>query len=157
MKPSPLVLLAFGLLQGTTAATPASAQTDSAAHPTPEVRTSATVERRVRPDFASFTLTFDATGPTPLAAGRTVAARAEHLRNALAALGIPRDSMDTGNLRWRGRVEKTVLPPRYVSAGTDARGRETSASSMREGTEIVEPSVSVSVTVSGRWELVTRP
>lgn len=99
----------------------AEAQSDSASR-LPEVRTSATAERSVRPDLAIVTFSFNATGPTPLAAGRAVAARADSLRRALQALGIPRDSLVSGSrwYWWRGRVEMVVSPVRYVPAPRDS-------------------------------------
>lgn len=72
-----------------------------------EIRTSATAERSVRPDRATLTLSLSAPGCTPLLAGRAVAARADSIRNALVALGIPRDSLVSASRYnyWRGRIE----------------------------------------------------
>lgn len=72
-----------------------------------EVRTSATAERSVRPDRATLTLSLSAPGRTPSLAGRAVAARADSIRNALVALGIPRDSLVSASRYnyWRGRIE----------------------------------------------------
>ena len=81
-----------------------------------EVRTVATAERRVRPDFATVTLRFNAERESPRAAGAAVAAQADSLRRALGALGIPRDSLvsSTDWYSWRGRIETVVKPLRYV-------------------------------------------
>ena len=76
----------------------------------PEIRTSGTAERRVPPDRASVTLRLSAVGATPSVAGSAVAALADSLRTALAALGVPRDSIINARryYYWRGRVEVTI-------------------------------------------------
>lgn len=75
-----------------------------------QVKTSATAERRVRADRATVTIAYDASGATPLGAGAAVAARADSLRRALQALGIPRDSLVSASqwYWWRGRVEQKL-------------------------------------------------
>lgn len=75
-----------------------------------EVRTVGTAQRSVRPDLAVVTLEFSAVGANPREAGQRVAARADSLRRALHAIGIPRDSLVTGSKWqwWGGRLE--VLP-----------------------------------------------
>lgn len=112
---APLILVA-----GMVDARGVQAQT-STSSPSPEVRTAATAERSVRPELASVTFSFNAIGPTPLAAGRAVAARADSLRRALQALGIPRDSLVSGSrwYWWRGRIEMVVNQPRYVPMPRD--------------------------------------
>jgi uncharacterized protein YggE len=89
----------------------------------PTVQTAATAQRSVRPDVAILTLTFSALGHSPAAAGEALAARADSMRRALQALGIPHDSLITGSrwYWWRGRVEM-VVATRYAEKGTDARG-----------------------------------
>lgn len=116
---APLVLLAdLGAVRGL----PGQASPPAPAPPAPEVRTAATAQRSVRPDLASVTFSFSASGPTPLAAGRAVAARADSLRRALQALGIPRDSLVSGSrwYWWRGRIEMVVGPPRYLPMPRDS-------------------------------------
>jgi uncharacterized protein YggE len=91
------------------------------------VQAAATVERSVQPDVAILTLNFSARGRTPAAAGDALASRADSIRRALQALGIPRDSLLTGSrwYWWRGRVEM-VVEGRRVERGADGHGiRET--------------------------------
>lgn len=78
-----------------------------AASPFPEVRTSATAERGIRPDWASVSFSFSSVGPTTAEAGRLVARRADSLRRALQAIGIPRDSLVTTSAfqGYRSRIE----------------------------------------------------
>jgi uncharacterized protein YggE len=85
---------------------------------TAEVRTAATATRSVRPDRSSFTLQFTADGPTPELAGQHLAARADSVRQALAALGIPRDSITTGSrwYWWRDRIQ--VLTSQHLIPAT---------------------------------------
>jgi uncharacterized protein YggE len=73
----------------------------------PEIRASASAERSVRPDRASMTLSFSATGRTPASAGANLAVRADSIRRALVALGISRDSLITRGRfdYWRDRIE----------------------------------------------------
>lgn len=118
------VRLALALV-ACTAPVATSAQATRADTPiVPEVRTSAVGERSVLPDLATVTLRFSATGRTPLDAGRAVAARADSLRRALQAIGIPRDSLVTGSrwYWWRGRMEQVVGQLRHTST-QDAAGR----------------------------------
>jgi uncharacterized protein YggE len=120
------------------AAGAATAQSDK-----PEIRTSASATRSVRADQASLTLTFTAEDSTPaLAAGR-VALRADSVRNALTALGIPRDSLITAS-RWswgsdriqpftRNRCLVPALPGHPCRLATDtlyANGRIYSTQSL---------------------------
>jgi uncharacterized protein len=70
----------------------------------------------VRPDLAVVTLEFSAVGVNPREAGQRVAARADSLRRALHAVGIPRDSLVTGS-RWQwwgGRIEVLPGQTRYI-------------------------------------------
>lgn len=73
----------------------------------PQVYTAATVVRHVRPELAVVTVRFSAGGATPAQAGANVALRADSLRTALQALGIPHDSLISGSqwYWWRGRVQ----------------------------------------------------
>jgi hypothetical protein len=88
-----------------------------------EVRTSATVTRGVRPDRAALTLRFSVVDSTPARTGSRLAARADSVRNAFAALGIPRDSMFTGSrwYWWNGRVGLIVIPNGHCT-GPGANG-----------------------------------
>ena len=90
---------------------------------TPEVRTAATADRSVQPDLAIVTLEFAAQGTTPSQAGRRLAAKADSLRQALATLGIPRDSMVNRSrwYWWRGRIEVVPQPVRYIQRQTPNR------------------------------------
>jgi uncharacterized protein YggE len=78
----------------------------------------ASAKRDIRPDLATVTLDFSALGSSPLAAGRTLAARADSLRRAFQTLGIPRDSLISQDrwYWWRGRVEQVMGTVRYVAA-----------------------------------------
>lgn len=107
-------------------AVPAGAQSRSDHADAPEVRTAATAERSVPPDLATVTLQFWAQGATPREAGRRVAAKADSLRQALATLGIPRDSLVNRSrwYWWRGRIQTVALPVRWVrrpTPGPDGR------------------------------------
>lgn len=88
--------------------------------PIPEVRTSVTVERAVRPDLAIVSIGYSADARTVREAGRMLAVRADSLRRALQAVGIPRDSTVTrsqyGN---QGRVEIVQGPLRYAPGPRD--------------------------------------
>lgn len=97
----------ISLLLLVTSGAPARAQpvADTAA-----VRAVGTAERSVRPDVASLTLQFSAVDSTPGAAAARLALRADTVRRAMMALGVPRDSLLTGS-RWRWwnrRVEELV-------------------------------------------------
>ncbi len=94
------------------------AQTDTA-----EVRTAATARRSVRPDHAVFTVQFTAEGLTTAEAGRNLAARADSVRRALMALGIPRDSLVTASswYWWPERIQ-VVTTERRIPATPPARG-----------------------------------
>ncbi|HEV2643497.1 MAG TPA: SIMPL domain-containing protein, partial [Candidatus Elarobacter sp.] len=88
---------------------------DAPASDVPEVRTSATATRGVRPDLATVTLQFAATGRTPREAGARVAMRADSLRRAIGAIGIPRDSLVSRAQWgwWPTRIEILPQPVRY--------------------------------------------
>jgi hypothetical protein len=77
---------------------------------TAEVRAAGTAERSVPPDVASVTLRFAVVDSTPGAAGARLASRADTVRRALMALGIPRDSLLTGSRWgwWNRRVEEVL-------------------------------------------------
>jgi len=87
---------------------------------TPEVRTTATVQRSVQPDLATVTLEFTAEGATPAQAGSRLASRADSLRRALATLGIPRDSLVNRSrwYWWRGRIEVIPGPVKIAPRST---------------------------------------
>ena len=133
-RPAHRLARLLALLLGATLATPLTAplvaqEGDDAATPrAPEIRTSATAERHVRPDLAVVSFSFDALGATPLRAGQALAARADSIRRALQALGIPRDSLVNGSrwYWWRGRVEQVIGPQRYIPGPRDSvYGRQT--------------------------------
>jgi uncharacterized protein YggE len=68
-----------------------------------EVRASGFATVAMEPDLALVTVQYSASGKTPAAAGKAAAARADAIRRAIEALGIPRDSMPTsGGNRWWG-------------------------------------------------------
>jgi uncharacterized protein YggE len=71
--------------------------------PAGEVRASGVATVAVEPDLAIVTIQYSASAKTPAAAGKAAAARADAIRRAIEALGIPRDSMPTsGGNRWWG-------------------------------------------------------
>lgn len=71
--------------------------------PAGEVRASGVATVSVEPDLAIVTVQYSASARTPAAAGKAAAARADAIRRAIEALGIPRDSMPTsGGNRWWG-------------------------------------------------------
>jgi uncharacterized protein YggE len=74
------------------------------AQPAGEVRASGVATVSVEPDLAIVTVQYSASAKTPAAAGKAAAARADAIRRAIEALGIPRDSMPTsgGNRWWSG-------------------------------------------------------
>jgi len=105
---------------------PARAQARPDRRESPQVRTAATVQRSVQPDLATVTLQFTGDGGNPAQAGRRLASRADSLRRALAALGIPRDSLVNRSrwYWWRGRIETIPGPLKYVTRakpGPDGR------------------------------------
>lgn len=75
-----------------------------------QVRAAGTARRGLRPDLATLTVQFSAIGKTPIVAGRLVAMRADSLRRAFSASGIPLDSLISGSrwYWWRGRIEATT-------------------------------------------------
>ena len=109
-----LFALAGGMLLGA----PVTAQSAAPAPGPAEIHTDASAQRSVRPDLAVFTITFTGIGKTPREAGQALAARADSLRRALQALGIPHDSLTIGSrwYWWRGRVETIYGPSRYIPA-----------------------------------------
>jgi uncharacterized protein YggE len=95
----------------------------------PQVRTAATVQRSVQPDLATVTLQFTGDGGNPAQAGRRLAGRADSLRRALAALGIPRDSLVNRSRWnwWQGRIETIPGAIKYVTRakpGPDGRSQD---------------------------------
>jgi uncharacterized protein YggE len=74
-----------------------------------QVRSVGTATRSVAPDLAVVTLEFSAEGASPSEAGRRIAARGDSIRRAIQAIGVPRDSLISGNSWYwgRGRIEKT--------------------------------------------------
>ncbi|MBA3554591.1 MAG: SIMPL domain-containing protein [Gemmatimonadales bacterium] len=79
------------------------------------MRTQAAARRTLRPDLATLTVQISALGATPRQAGSRVAERADSLRRAFEALGIPRDSVFSASRWgwwWQGRIE--VMPGQQV-------------------------------------------
>src|SRR3989442_11484018 len=111
-------ILVAGVLAVSGTAAPAQTRPDRPE--TPEVRTTATVQRSVQPDLATVTLQFTGEGATPAQAGSRLASRADSLRRALGTLGIPRDSLVNRSrwYWWNGRVEKIVGPMRIAPRST---------------------------------------
>lgn len=111
-----------GLLWG---ALPSLSLAQSEDPPLPEVIASASAERGIPADLAKLTLRFSRVGTSPSAAGRSVALMADSLRDALGALGIPRDSIvAAGRWRWwRSRVEIEV--EHYRDPATDTQRADT--------------------------------
>lgn len=66
---------------------------------TPIIEANGTVTRSVPPNSASMTLTFSVVDSTPARAGARLAIRADSVRRALVAIGIPRDSLITAS-KW---------------------------------------------------------
>jgi uncharacterized protein len=110
-----IVVSVLALLAGSVAAQVAST-------PPSEVRTAATVQRMVRPDFATVTLGIAADGVTPARAASRLASRVDSLRRALETLGIPRDSVVNRSrwYWWSGRIEILPEPARYVPRASPA-------------------------------------
>jgi uncharacterized protein YggE len=73
----------------------ASAQTAQPSQPAGEVRASGTATVGIEPDLALVTVQYSASGRTPAAAGKAAAARADAIRKAIVAVGIPYDSIPT--------------------------------------------------------------
>ena len=99
------------------------ATTDLQAQVAPEpaqIRASGTAHRALRPELATLTLSFTGTGRSPASAGRAVAMRADSLRRAFVALGIPRDSLISGSrwYWWRGRIEVQTAQRQVVHPAT---------------------------------------
>jgi uncharacterized protein YggE len=71
------------------------------AQPAGEVRASGVATVGVEPDLALVTIQYSAGGRTPALAGKAAAARADVIRRAIVAIGIPHDSMPTrGRHSW---------------------------------------------------------
>jgi len=99
-------LIALAAVAAFTASTPRSAS----AQATSEVRASGTATVAVDADLAIVTIQYSAGGRTPAIAGRAAAMRANAIRAAIVALGIPRDSLPTTGRwgRWGNRSEIQV-------------------------------------------------
>lgn len=91
---------------------------------TRQIHAAGTAHRGVRPELAILTLSFTAAGRTPAAAGRAVALRADSLRRALSAVGIPHDSLISGSrwYWWRGRIEQQTVQHQVQRPGTPTSG-----------------------------------
>ena len=75
-----------------------------------EVRASALATVALDADLAVVTIQFSAGGKTPALAGRAAATRANAIRAAVVAVGIPRDSMPTSGRwgRWGSRSDMRI-------------------------------------------------
>lgn len=75
-----------------------------------DVRTGFTARRSIRASQASLTVQFTADGTTPARAQARLAQRADSVRRALEALGIPRDSIVTSSSWswWPERIQVTT-------------------------------------------------
>lgn len=96
-----------------------SAQQGSSPPPvTSEISTSAAATLTLPPNLATISIEFTARGRSPRDAGRAAAERATAIRRALIAIGIPKDSLPTGERWgwWGNRVDMQV----------DRTGRDTS-------------------------------
>ncbi|MEA3245881.1 MAG: SIMPL domain-containing protein [Gemmatimonadota bacterium] len=99
----PVVALALAValtvaLASVLAATPAAAQP---LVPAGNVSASGTASITVEPDLALVTIQYSASGRTPAIAGRAAARRANAIRAAIIALGVPADSPPTtGSSGW---------------------------------------------------------
>lgn len=80
------------------------AMAQSAAVPAGQVRANGTASITVDPDLAVVTIQYSAGGRTPAIAGRAAARRANAIRAAIIALGIPADSIPTTGMNnyWWG-------------------------------------------------------
>jgi hypothetical protein len=107
MTQSPARLPATLVALAAVAALAASTPNNTAAQATSEVRTTGTATVSVEADLAIVTIQYSAAGSTPAIAGRSAAARANAIRAAIVALGIPRDSLPTTGRwgRWGNRSE----------------------------------------------------
>lgn len=88
----------------------AHAQGTAASARQPEIRSSGQGAVTVPADLAILTIQFSASARTPMAAGRAAATRANAIRAALIAIGIPRDSMPSNANRWGLRAQMNVNP-----------------------------------------------
>lgn len=90
----------------------------------PEVRTSVTDERRVPATRATITVTVEGTGPSRREAGDSAAVRVRRIRDAVAAFGVPRDSVvSTGWADWWSDGSRVRTSERRTcSTGRSPRG-----------------------------------
>lgn len=86
------------------------AQTAQPAAAVSEVHASALATVSLEADLAVVTIQFSASGKTPALAGRAAATRANAIRAAVVAVGIPRDSMPTSGRsgRWGSRSDMRI-------------------------------------------------
>src|SRR5215510_6923550 len=75
-----------------------------------EVATWGMAERWVRPDLAVVVLQLSSPGSTPKEAGQRLTSRADSVRRALTAIGIPRDSLVTA-IRSDGQQNRIEARP----------------------------------------------
>lgn len=150
------------------------AQDPECAVQTPEVRTQATAKRAIRPNLATLTVQISALGASAREAGARVAARADSVRRAVQALGIPRDSVWTSSSMgwyWQGRVDVVAgqqvwhnPPPgvagkSYVTQDTAYRARdglEVRISDLRKVGPVIDTLLALGITdMSGPKFLAT--
>jgi uncharacterized protein YggE len=89
----------------------------------PEIRTSATVSRNLPVDLAVATFEFSGRGPTLVEAARNAALTGKAIRQALIAVGVPKDSLVSRgfvNSSWdeRMQIETRPSPPDYRRSDT---------------------------------------
>lgn len=98
------------LLIGVSAVLAGAAGAQSPGADSAEVRTGFTARRSIRASQASMTVQFTADGATPAKAQARLALRADSVRRALEALGIPRDSIVTSSSWswWPERMQVTT-------------------------------------------------
>ena len=95
----PLIATASAFAVAAFIVSPAAAQTPSV--PAGNVSASGAASITVDPDLALVTIQYSAAGRTPAQAGRAAARRANAIRAAIIALGIPADSLPTtGSNNW---------------------------------------------------------
>ncbi|MHB8840026.1 MAG: SIMPL domain-containing protein [Gemmatimonadaceae bacterium] len=106
----PLRTALASLVIGASAVLAATARAQDPGADSAEVRTGFTARRSIRASQASLTVQFTADGPTPAKAQARLALRADSVRRALEALGIPRDSMVTSSSWswWPERIQVTT-------------------------------------------------
>jgi uncharacterized protein len=105
-----LGLTSAAVLLATSLAAQRNGKPDSPGPAPSEIHTSATASISVPANLAVVTLEFSARGRTARTAGKATATRANAIRRALIAIGIPRDSLPTGG-PWGWWGDRARLDP----------------------------------------------